>query len=281
MRTRALFYIVFGWLILSALLVLDLVAHSYTAIQGAVLELIRAGLQGSAMLWFARALEVLFFRTSSISNVEDVRRAASWPVRLVERFSFVLAVSVLFAFTPYLFHLSLQPITTSGPFKIEPGAFSTVISIDILGFLWLTMLVVVLLSFWQIALVRQAPRFARRRFIGWAAAVGIVSLLSLWRMENVIPRNAIISTVIWGIAILMGVAALLLGYRLPWLPHLTREEKRRLLPFAALNSTIALAALFAYGTERLSADMLFERYALLWHTVAIASFATLAIYFAL
>ena len=46
MRTRALFYIVFAGLILAALLVLDLVAHSYTAIQGAVLELVRAGLAG-------------------------------------------------------------------------------------------------------------------------------------------------------------------------------------------------------------------------------------------
>ena len=233
------------------------------------------------MLWFARALEVLFFRMSSVSRVEEVRRAANWPVRLVERFSAVLASALLLALAPYLFHLSLRQLTTPGPFKIEPEQFSTVISIDILGFAWLLMMVVVLMSFWQLAQVRQSPRFARRRFIGWALAAGMVSLLSLWRVEEVIPWTALASTLVWTVALLVGIAALLLGYRLPWLPHATREGKRKLLGFAALNTILALAALLAFGGDRLQSDMLFERYALFWHVIALATFATLAIYFAL
>lgn len=281
MRTRALFYIVFATLILAAMLVLDLVAHSYTAMQGALLELIRAGLQGAAMLWFARALEVLFFRTSSVSRVEEVRRAADWPVRLVERFSAVLAASVLLALAPYLFNLSLRHLTAGGPFRVEPEKFATVISIDVLGFLWLLMMVVSLMSFWQLAQVRQAPRFARRRFIGWSVATGAVALLGLWRLESVIPFNAITSSLFWSVALLVGIAALLLGYRLPWLPHATREGKRRLLVFAALNTILALAALRSFAGDWLEAGSLLERYALFWHIIALALFATLAIYFAL
>ena len=281
MRTRALFYIVFAGLILAAMLVLDLVAHSFSAMQGALLELVRAGLQGAAMLWFARALEVLFFRTSSVSRVEEVRRAANWPVRLVERFSAVLAGSLLLALAPYLFRLSLRHLTSGGPFRVEPDKFATVISIDILGFAWLLMMVVALLSFWQLAQVRQSPRFARRRFIGWGIAVGVVALIGLWRLESVIPLDALTSTIFWTVALLVGIAALLLGYRLPWLPHATREGKRKLLVFSAINAILALAALRAFAGDWLDAGSLFERYAIFWHIVALAMFATLAIYFAL
>ncbi len=280
MRTRALFYIVFAVLILSALMVLDVVTLSFSAMQGGLLELIRAGVQGAAMLWFARALEVLFFRTSSISRMEEVRRAADWPVRLTQRFFLVLAGAALFSLVPYLFRISTRPAAI-GPFKIEALSFSTVISIDIMGFLWLVMLVVVLLSFWQLAQVRQAPRFSHRRFIGWGVAVGAVSLLSLWRVENVIPTNALTSVIRFSVVLLVGIAALLLGYRLPWLPRVTREGKRRLLLFAALNAMLAIAALLAFGGDWLSTDVLFERYALFWHVIALATFATLAIYFML
>jgi|GEM_PF-832357 len=281
MRTRALFYIVFATLILAALLVLDLVAHSYTAMQGTLLELVRAGLEGAAMLWFARALEVLFFRTSSVSRVEEVRRAANWPVRLVERFSAILAAALLLSLAPYLFNLSLRRLTAGGPFRIEPDRFATVISIDLLGLVWLFMMVVVLLSFWQLAQVRQSPRFARRRFVGWGVATGAVALLGLWRLEGVIPLNTLTSTIFWVVALFVGIAALLLGYRLPWLPHATREGKRKLLVFAALNTVLALAALRAFAGDWLETGSLFERYAILWHIVALALFATLAIYFAL
>jgi phosphoserine phosphatase RsbU/P len=281
MRTRALFYIVFAVLILSALMVLDLVAHSFTAIQGAVLELIRAGLQGAAMLWFARALEVLFFRTSSISRQEEVRLTADWPVRLTERFAAVLAGAGVFSMLPNLFRLSTQHLTGPGPFKIIATQSTTVISIDIMGFLWLVMLVVVLMSFWQLAQVRQNARFSRRRFIGWAVTVGVVSLLNLWIEENVIASTALTTAIFYSVALLVGIAALLLGYRLPWLPRVTREGKRRLLIFAALNTVLALVALVAFGSERTWTADLFTRYALFWHVIALAAFATLAIYFTL
>lgn len=270
-------------LILSALLVLDIVALSTTAMQGAMLELIRAGVQGAAMLWFARALEVLFFRTSSVSIMEESRMSADWPVRLTERFAAVLTGAVLFSLVPFLFRISTRELPASSPFKIEAKSFSTVISIDIMGLFWLIMLVVLLLSFWQLAQVRQSPRFSRRRFIGWAIAVGAVSLGSLWQGENVVPTTTLTTSILFSIMLLVGVAALLLGYRLPWLPRVTREGKRRLLLFAAINTILAIAALLAFGRDWdwLKADVLFERYALFWHGIALTTFATLAIYFTL
>jgi phosphoserine phosphatase RsbU/P len=280
MRTRALFYIVLGSLILAGLLVLDLVAHSYTAIAGPLFELVRAGIQGAAMMLFARAAELLFFRSSPVSRVDELQRAVYWPVRLVERFAIILGASVLLALTPYLFTLSVRRVQTP-PFKVEATSFSTVISIDILGFIWLLMLVGILLSFWRLIFVRQSSRFANRRFMAWIAATAALSLFWLWKSEGMLPPGRLLSIVHILFALGVAFTAILLGYRLPWLPHATREAKRRLLLFAALNTVISIAALLVFAGDRMAADLLFERYALFWQTVAIATFATLAIYFTL
>ena len=281
MRTRALFYIVLGGLILGALLVLDLVAHSYTAIGGTLFELVRACIMGAAMMWFARAAEILFFRSFPVSRADELKRAAYRPVRLVQRFTVILGISVLLALAPYLFTLSIRRVPNPSPFKIEPTSFSTIVSIDLLGFLWLLMLVGVLLSFWRIIFVRQSSRFANRRFIAWAFSTAALSLFWLWKTEQVLPPGQLTSIVHIFLIILIGFSALLLGYRLPWLPHATRSAKRRLLVFAAFNIVLALAAFLAFAGDRLTADLVFERYSLVWHSVAIATFATLGIYFAL
>ena len=280
MRTRALFYIVLGALILAALLVLDLVVHSYTAIGGPLFELIRAGIQGAAMMWFARAAEILFFRSSPVSRADELKSAAYWPVRLVQRFTIALGASVLLALTPYLFTLSYRKISIP-PFKVEPTSFSTVVSIDILGLFWLLMLVGVLLSFWRIIFIRQSSRFANRRFTAWAISIAALSLFWLWKSEGILPAGEFTSLVHGILILIVGLCAILLGYRLPWLPHATRAAKRRLLLFAALNIVLAMIALVTFGGDHIIADTLFERYALLWHTVAIATFATLAVYFTL
>ena len=282
MRTRALFYVILSFLILGGVLVLDLVAHSYTAMQGPVLELVRAGLQGAAMLWLARAAEVLFFRTSAVSRTEESRRTPNWPVTLVQRFSVVLGGSVLLAFAPYLFSgLSLRRQAIPYPFAISPGSFSTVISIDVMGAMWLLMLVAVLMSFYQMVFVRQAARFARRRFIGWAIAIIILALFALWDAENVVPSGALSTSVLYALYLIVGLAALLLGYRLPWLPHIVKEDKRKLLIFAVVNVVLAAGAVILFGGDKIVTDPLFERYALFWQMIAVATFGTLAIYFAL
>src|SRR3954466_6775911 len=125
MRTRAVFYIILGDLILAGLLVLDLVAHSYTTLSGPVFELIRAAIQGAGMMWFARGAEAVFFRSPSVSGADEVRSQIDWPVRLVQRFTAVLGVAIVFALAPYLFHVSLTPTIDR-----RPRDFSTVISID-------------------------------------------------------------------------------------------------------------------------------------------------------
>ncbi len=281
MRTRAIFYGILSLLILAGVLVLDLIAHSYTAMQGPVLELVRAGLQGAAMLWLARAAEVLFFRTSAISRSEEIRRASNWPVTLVQRFSLVLGISVLLAFAPFLFTLSLPRPPRPSPFAVAPGSFSTVISIDILGAIWLVMLVALIMSFWQLVFVRQSAHFARRRFIGWSTASVALALFTLWQAENVVPTGALGVSILSVLVLATALAALLLGYRLPWLPHVTKEDKRKLLLFTALNVLLASSALLLFGGDKIVTDVIFERYALFWQMIAISVFGTLAIYFAL
>jgi serine phosphatase RsbU (regulator of sigma subunit) len=274
MRTRALFYFILGVLILAALAVLDLVAHSYTALGGPVFELLRAGIQAIAMLWLARGAELLFFRLPAIARPEELTRATSWPVKLVQRFTVVLAISDLLSLAPNLFRLSLNK-------NYSPTTFTSVISIDVLGLLWLLMLVAQGLSFWQLLFVRQSTRTARRRFIGWAMAAAGFSLFSFWVDERVIPASPMTSIVMAVFAILVALAAILLGYRLPWLPHIDREGKRKLLIFGVLNVALACLGVILYAGNVVNADVLFEHYSLVWQTIAVVLFVTLAIYFVL
>ena len=129
MRTRALLYIVLGFLILALLLAGDLIAHSYKALEGFSFELFRAILQGVALSWLARGVYTLFFRTSSVSRAGDDNAAILWPVRLVRRSAFVLLGALIASFLPLLFTISFT--------RHVPGTFGTVISIDIIGAVWL------------------------------------------------------------------------------------------------------------------------------------------------
>ena len=149
----------FAWLILSALMVLDVVVHIIPCDEGAVLELVRAGFKARRCCGSRARWKLFFFEhlpSAHGRNSPDCRLACSPNRAFCRRAGRRCGLRVS--------ALSLQFITsradhTRSPFKIEPDKFPTVISIDIMGFLWLMMLVVVLMSFWQIAQVRQAPRF--------------------------------------------------------------------------------------------------------------------------
>jgi serine phosphatase RsbU (regulator of sigma subunit) len=112
-------------------------------------------------------------------------------------------------------------------------------------------------------------------------AVAGFSLFSFWVDERVVPTNPATSIIMAILAILVALAAILLGYRLPWLPHIDREGKRKLLMFGATNVVLAALGVTLYAGNIVPADILFEHYSLYWQTVTVVLFVTLAIYFAL
>ncbi|MEO6939327.1 MAG: GAF domain-containing SpoIIE family protein phosphatase [Candidatus Kapaibacterium sp.] len=272
MRTRALLYIVLGFLILALLLAGDLIAHSYKALEGFSFELFRAILQGVALSWLARGVYTLFFRTSSVSRAGDDNAAILWPVRLVRRSAFVLFGALISSFLPLLFTISFA--------RHVPGTFGTVISIDIIGAVWLLVSVGVALSFWQLIFIRQHTRSARRRFAIWGSALGIFSLFSFLIQTSVVPSNTITVASLSALGLLVGVAALNLGYRLPWIPYVTKTGKRRLLAFSALNVGLSVCLLVGYTGAPIASE-LFGYYAVYWRMAAGGLFGTIGVYFGL
>ncbi len=271
MRTRAVFYIVLGVLILAALLAADLIAHGYRALQGVSFELFRAILQGVALSWLLRGAYTLFFRQSMIARAGDHEEAVLWPVVLAKRFIVVSVSGFALAFLPLLFRLSLSKQNT-------PQTFPTVISIDFMGAVWLSVMVAVTLSFWQLSFVRQQTQFARRRFMGWAVAAGIYALLYFLIQAGVIPSDPAGLAILSVLGLSVALAAILLGYRVPWVPHIPRAGKRRLIWFSLANVVFAAALAIAYDGNSLTSD-LFAGYAIYWHGASSALFGTVAIYF--
>ncbi len=271
MRTRAVFYIVLGVLILAALLAVDLIAHGYRALQGVTFELFRAILQGVALSWLLRGAYTLFFRQSMIARAGDQKETVLWPVQLARRFIVVSAAAIVLAFLPALFRLSLSK-------QFTPQTFPTVISVDFIGAVWLTVLVAIALSFWQLTFVRQQTQFARRRFTGWAVAAGLYSLLFFIIQVGVIPDGTVGVAALSVLALVVALAAILLGYRVPWVPHIPREGKRRLIWLSLANVVLAVALVLMYTGVGLTSS-LFGGYAIYWHNAAGALFGTVAIYF--
>jgi sigma-B regulation protein RsbU (phosphoserine phosphatase) len=271
MRTRAVFYIVLGVLILAALLAADLIAHGYKALQGVSFELFRAILQGVALSWLLRGAYTLFFRRSTIVRAGDNEEAVLWPAVLAKRFIVVSIASFALGFLPLLFRLSLSK-------QYAPQTFPTVISIDFMGALWLCAMVAVTLSFWQLTFVRQQTRFARRRFGGWAIAAGIYSLVYFLIRASVIPDDPVEVAVLSVVGVGVVVAAVLLGYRVPWVPHLPRPGKRKLIWLSLSNVVLAIGLTILYTGNSLTSN-LFGDYAIYWHIASGALYGTVSIYF--
>jgi serine phosphatase RsbU (regulator of sigma subunit) len=273
MRTRALLYIVLGYLLFAVLLAADLVAHGYKALQGVSFEVFRAILQGIAISWLIRGAYTMFFRTPPIARYGDATEAVAWPIKLVRRFSVVLAVSLVLGFLPVLFRLSF---TRDG----LPATLNTLISVDVIGAIWMTVFVAIGLSFWQLSFVRQQTSHARRRFTSWAIAAGVFSLVYFLKQEGGLLENAAGAIVVSILGVLVLFAAVLLGYRLPWLPYLPRKAKRNLLWMSVLLVILGcvVIALYIYNDSEM---LILRDFAPYWRDVFAVLVTTIIFYFGL
>lgn len=271
MRTRALFNMMLSLILLAVLLAVDLVAHTYRPIQGIPFEFLRALIQGIAIAYFGRGVFTLFFRGVTVSRAGDKTETVNWPLRLVRRFSVILVGLVAISFLPELFRISVTK-------EFEPSTFGSLISVDVVGTLWLYAAVAAALSFWQIVFVRQNTRSTRRRFEGWAIAIAAYSLFSF--LGNSLSFSTPFLNVVLAIlGVLVIIAALLLGYRLPWIPYVPREAKRRLLLFSVLNLALGIIVVAIYYNS--FAGSIFRYYAQYWQICSALVYGTISIYFAL
>ncbi len=275
MRTRAYLYIVLGVLILAGLLAVDLVAYSYRAMQGPTLQFARTLIQGFAMLWFVRGAERLFFNKSKVlTRPEEAIDAVSTPVRLTRRFAYLLSGTILSAVLPTV--LNIQVATANH----IPAHFPALLTTQLLGVLWLMVVVALVMSFWQLTFLIQESRTASRRFRYWAISVAGFSTIEVVSHEINWGSNLLPLTLAISLGIVAVMASIMLGYRLPWMPLVPRSGKRKLLLYSAFNVALSIFAFAIFSSDDIT-RYLFEYYAFFWHTALSGILGTLIIYFLL
>lgn len=271
MRTRALLYIVLGFVILTALVVVDLFAHSYRTIQGMGFQIVRSAIQGLALLIFVRGAQRFFRRGQDVSRKDDPASAPWWPVKLVQRFAAVLGIAVALSALPEVLRIAFSE-------RYGPGSFGAVTTIGLLGSLWLFVQVFLVLAFAQLLFVRQNTRKNSKRINWWVASVLTISTFFFLREQNVLGVNMFSVVLLTILSLAVVVTSLPLGYRLPWLPYLARKDRRTLLTFSAINIILGVAG-FLILTNPTKSTFIYNYYATYWHTTVVALLATTTIYF--
>ncbi|HET6510765.1 MAG TPA: GAF domain-containing SpoIIE family protein phosphatase [Candidatus Kapabacteria bacterium] len=271
MRTRALLYIAAGFVILAILVAMDLVAFGYPRVHGIAWESLRALVQAGALLAFYRGTRRLFKRALDVSRRDDPAQATWYPVKLVKRFTAVFAVVVALVLVPQLMQLA---------FNVRPRTPGTVITIGLIGAVWLFVQIFASVSFSQLLFVRQHTLRNRKRINRWLVGIAAFSIFFFLDGQEVIARETIAMIFISVLTFALMFAALQLGYRLPWLPYLARKEKRTLMILSAVNVILAIAALIFY-TEPTKSRMVYEFYSDFWHTASVAYIGTIGVYFTL
>lgn len=271
MRTRALLYILAGFLILATLVAVDLFAHSYRTIQGFAFQSLRAVIQGVALLCFARGAQRFFRRGTNVTRQDDPAGATWYPVKLMQRFTAVLGVSLALAFLPEVIRLSFSD-------RVGPTSFGTVVTIGLLGSVWLMSLVFVAMAYSQLLFVRQHTLRNQKRVNRWIMSVGLISLFFFLQEFEVLPiPDMMAMSILALLTIALAIAALQLGYRLPWLPYLTRKDKKVLFTFSLIGFVFGVAGFILYTQESRSA-LIYNYYASFWHTASVALLGTITIY---
>lgn len=271
MRTRALVYITAGFLILTVLTAMDLVAFGYTKMYGLPLEILRAFMQASALLLFYRGGRRLFRRALDVTRRDDPTQATWYPIKLAQRFTLVMALAIGLILLPQVLQLS---------FGVRPRSYGTVITIGLLGAVWLFTQIFAGLSFSQLLFVRQHTLRNRKRINRWIASITIFSVFFFLVDQKVIGDSNVAMVIVGLLTIALLITALQLGYRLPWLPYLAKREKRMLMMLSFANILLAVVGFVMYA-EPTKATSVYLYYSSFWHTASIALIGTVGIYFTL
>ncbi len=271
MRTRALLYIAAGFVILVVLTAMDLVAFGYTKIYGVGWESLRALVQAAALLAFYRGTRRLFKRALDVSRRDDPAQATWYPVKLVKRFTLVLAVTTALIFLPQIMELA---------FATRPKTPGTVITVGLLGAMWLFAQIFAGISFSQLLFVRQHTLRNRKRINRWLASIGAFCIIFFLKQQGMLGTDTFAMIIVSALTVGLMITALQLGYRLPWLPYLAKKEKRTLLLLSAVNVALAVGALLLY-TQPTRSTAVYEFYSEFWHTASVALIGTVGVYFTL
>lgn len=270
--TRSAFYALIGGLTFVIILVLNLVSYSLRTMQGLTLDVVRTALQLLTLFFFSRALDPLIFRYRDLSRRVGKPEASTIPVRALRWFVVALAVGELFSFLPDLFVLKLNT-------EYEAMVPNTVVSINIMGIVWLTGFAAIMVGFAKLLFLWQKTVEVRRKFIAWLIPIGLFGIAEYLRDRSVLAGDMSSDIALYGLRFLVIFSTLFLWFRIDWIPHVSRKDKNRVFIFSALAVLLSTSVFISYATGL--TGHLIERYAILLHSIILVSMLGMAAYFAL
>lgn len=237
--TRAALNALFGFLTFAVVLVIDLIANSLKTIQGPTLDGIRTVLLVLGLFFWSRAITPFIIRHRDLSRNVGKPEASLIPVKVLRWFVFALAAGCLFSFLPVLFTLTVGP-------NYEPKNPNTVTSIDVMGAIWFIGFSVLLVGFVRFLFLWQRTAELRRRFMLWLVPILLFSIAHYLQWKNVFPQETLYDLILYGLRGLVVFATLFLWFRIPWMPHVSRTQKNRILILSALATLLSLVAFILY-----------------------------------
>ncbi len=270
--TRSAFYAIIGLLIFVVILIIDLVSHSLKMMQGMTLDVVRTALQIITIYFWSRALSPFIVRYRDLSRRVGKPEAGLIPVRTLRWFVIALAVGELFAFLPDIFLARLND-------QFEPLVPNAVVSINVMGILWLTGFAAILVGFSKFLFIWQKTRDLRRRFFIWFIPIGLFSLVDYLLNIKTIPDDTVVKITLFGLRFLVIFSTLFLWFRIDWMPHVSRKDKNRVLILSAFACVLSTVVVINYSIG-LTGGIL-SHYATILHSVIHVSMLGVSSYFGL
>lgn len=270
--TRSALYALFGALTFVVILVVDLVLYSLRAMAGPTFDIVKTLLQVLTLYFWSRALNPIIIRYRDLSRRVGKPEASYIPVRSLRWFVVALAIGELLSFLPDIFNLKYST-------AFEPMVPNTVVSINIMGIIWLTGFAAVMVGFVKLLFLWQRTHELRRRLNIWMVPVALFGLADYLVHIKALPDDTSVQITLFGLRFLVIFSTLFLWFRIEWMPHVSRKEKNKILIYSALGSILAFVVFISYSTGETGG--LITHYAIMLHSVIQASMLAIASYFGL
>ena len=267
--TRAAFNSLFGFLTFAVVLVLDLIANSLKTLQGTTFDFVRTLILVLGLFFWSRAITPFIIRHRDLSRSVGNSEASLIPVKVLRWFVLALILGCVFSFLPNIFTSPLGP-------NLEPKNPNAVTSIDFIGAFWLVGFSVLLVGFARFLFLWQRTVELRRRFILWIIPIVIYSVGNYLHVKKILPNELVFNITLYGLGGLVVFSTLFLWFRIEWMPHVSRDQKNRVLIFSALSSALSLVAFILY-----SGNHVLDQYAIILGSAMTISLLGFSAYFGL
>ncbi len=270
---RVALQLIGGFAFFAIVMVIDLIAHSVKSYQGMVLDIVRLGLHfGGVYLW-SRAFGPFFPRLSELARGSGKPETNTVPIRSMQIFVIALVVAVATSLLPGLFILNVQ----ENPYG--PKTANVVLSFNLLSITWAFCASILLVGFSKLVYLWQRTREVRKRLYTWLAILASYVIFRYMIDEAIIESDTITDIIAYSLVALVFFGTLFLWFRIPWIPHITKRSKQRIIFYSGLAGALSISGALVFEGEQVSS--IFHWYSPFLQECVLMLFIALAAYFGL